>query len=244
MSDILEARVGSDVVLCCYLHLKRLLDRSKGRYLCLLRFIMILTALQLVQRFPYSSEASNPSDITNMAVGQDRFVVILTFFLDKAVRLPQYVHRTGLDDSHWLHHAGHAGRGFATCPQRHPSGMSAAECALQQPWADYYKIGPSDNLVASSYIVIGSFCIIRLVRRYAQLGDRTVDVRWAVLVVHHKTVTCSGLSGDTTCTHLHTTDQHSSLIAHLSFDLASWANRDFSSSPSIPQRTEWCFPHN
>ena len=193
MIDCFEASVGSDVVLRCYLRLKRLLDRSKGRYLCFLHFIVDLTALRLVQHLLHSSAASEPSDITNMAVGRDGVMIILPFSCNKAVRLPQYVHRTETNGFHWLHHAAHTGRGFATCPQRHPSGMSAAGCALQQPWADYSQTGPSDNLVASSYIVIGSFCIIRLVRRYAGLGDRTVCAGWAVLVAsyfYHKTLTC------------------------------------------------------
>lgn len=116
MIDRFEASVESGVVLCCYLHLKRFPGRSKGCYLCFLHFIVDLTALRLVQHLLHSSAASEPSDITNMAVGQDRVLIILTFCFERAVRSPQYVHRTELDDSHWLHHAGHAGRGFVTWP--------------------------------------------------------------------------------------------------------------------------------
>ena len=74
-----------------------------------------MTALQHVERFPALSAASNPSDITNTAVGQRRVMSILTLFLDKIVRYPQYVHRTELDDSHWLLIRAHAGLGFASC---------------------------------------------------------------------------------------------------------------------------------
>lgn len=42
--------------------------------------------------------------MTNIAIGQDSVMTISTFFLDKSVQLPQYEHRTELDDSHWLHH--------------------------------------------------------------------------------------------------------------------------------------------
>jgi hypothetical protein len=75
---------------------------------------MDLAALQLVQHFPPSSKVSNPSDITKMAVGQNRVIIILTSSINEAVRLPEYVHRTELDNSHWLFYATHAGRGFAT----------------------------------------------------------------------------------------------------------------------------------
>ena len=76
---------------------------------------MNMTALQLVERFSAPSAASSPSDITNMAVGQRRVMAILTLFLDKIVRYPQYVHRTELDDPHWLLFRAHAGLGFASC---------------------------------------------------------------------------------------------------------------------------------
>lgn len=46
-------------------------DRRKGRFLYLLHFIFTLTALQLDQSLPYSSAASNLSDITDVVVGQD-----------------------------------------------------------------------------------------------------------------------------------------------------------------------------
>lgn len=58
---------------------------------------MNMTALQLVERFPAPSAASNLSDITNMAVGQRRVMIILTLFSDKTIRYPQYMHRTELD---------------------------------------------------------------------------------------------------------------------------------------------------
>jgi hypothetical protein len=66
---------------------------------------MNLTALQLFQHSPHSPAALNPSDITNMAIGQNPVTTISTFFLDGAVRLPQYDHRTELDNSHWLYRA-------------------------------------------------------------------------------------------------------------------------------------------
>ena len=44
---------------------------------------MNMTALQLVERFSALSAASNPSDITNMAVGQRRVMMILTLALTK-----------------------------------------------------------------------------------------------------------------------------------------------------------------
>ena len=61
-----------------------------------------LTTLQLIHCFPHPSAASNLSDITNMAVGQNGVITVLPFSLENAVRLPQYVHRTELEDSHWL----------------------------------------------------------------------------------------------------------------------------------------------
>lgn len=94
---------------------------------------MNLAALRLIQRFPHSSRASNLSDNTKMAIGEDGIMTISTLFFDKAVRSPQYDHRTELDDSHWLYCAARAGRGSATCPQLQPGEQFAARCTLQQP---------------------------------------------------------------------------------------------------------------
>lgn len=87
---------------------------------------MELTALQLFRGFPPPSAASYLSDITNMVVGQSRVMIISTLVLDKTVRYPRYVHRTELDDCHWLCRAAYAGRRFATCPQPQPDDPSAA----------------------------------------------------------------------------------------------------------------------
>ena len=114
----------------------------------------------------------NPSDITNTAVGQRRVMIISTLCLDKIVRFPQYVHRTELDDSHWLLFTAHAGRSSVTCPQPRPGGTSAAGCALQA-WADYPQTGLSDDLVGSCFVT-------GFVGAMLDLECRTVDVRWAL----------------------------------------------------------------
>ena len=129
-----------------------------------------MTTLQPVERFPALSAASNPSDITEMAVGQRRVMFMLTLFLDKIVRYPQYVHRTELESCDWLLPPVHAGRSSATCPQPRPGGTSAAGCALQA-WADYSQTGLSDDLVGYS-------CVTGFVGATLDLECRTVDVRW------------------------------------------------------------------
>lgn len=139
-----------------------LLDRRESRHLWFLHCIMTLTALQLVERFPPPPAASGLSDITNIAIGQNKVTIILTFSLGEAVRQSQYVHRTESDRCHWLYCAAPAGCRFATCLQAQPDDASAAGRALQ-PCADYSQTEWSDNSV-------GSYCIISPARRYAGSG--------------------------------------------------------------------------
>jgi hypothetical protein len=84
-------------------------------------------------------------------------------------------------------------------------------CALQ-PWADYSLTGPSDNMVAS---FLHCNWLLLPVRRYAGLGDRTVDARWALSLAsyfYHKTLTCRSAAGDLVCARLsvHFTPDHTS----------------------------------